>query len=1600
MRRPSGPGDDGVGQRGDWTGRVAAVALGLLAIGLVACSPSPSGAPEASPTSVGFPQTVVGQDATQDVGITNVASSGTLTIESTGIAGDDAAMFADRFDDDSSVALSPGQSTTVTVVFSPTAAGARSATLRVNQSGSGDLSIPLSGTAIDADPGTRPLVASPASLSFPGTTVGQSAALDVTLRNGASSGPIDVTSVAVSGTDATMFTTSFRGPVTLQPAASVTVRVTFSPTASGARSGTLAATHTGTNSPLPIALSGQARLPAPGVVLHRVNAGGPGLPGTPRWSPDTDATPSPYANASATGNTVSASSAAVDLSDESVPADTPVEVFGTERWDAPAAPDLTYALPVPAGSQVEVRLYLAETNAPAQVVGGRVFDVEVDGTTRFRDVDVFARAGANRALVLSTPVVSDGTVDVQFVPGVGNPAVKGVEVVTADETVPPWPAASPTAVDFPDAVVRQPQTQDVTVTNLGTSGSLTLSSTSISGTGDELFADGFHDGSPVTLAPGASTTIPVTYLPTATGSHAATLTVTHSGAGSPLVIPLTGTALAPAGGSTGPSFGRTTLSGAGVSNPTSLQFGPDGRLYVAQFDGTIRVLSVARSSTGQYAVTAAESIGLIRAMANRDDNGALNASVTGRLVTGLLVTGTAQSPTVYAVSSDPRIGAGTDGTDLNLDTNSGVLSRLTTSGGTWQKTDLVRGLPRSEENHTGNGLAVDRATGDLLIAYGGNTNKGAPSHNFAYLPEYALSGAILSVDLGAIGNTTYDLPTLDDEDRTGTADANDPFGGNDGKNQARLVPGGPVQVYAPGFRNPYDLVSTAAGNLYTIDNGGNAGWGGAPVPDDMTGACSNGPVETSDTDGDSLMRIPGPGFYGGHPNPTRANRANTFNPRNPQSPVATASPVQCDYRNETARGAMTSFGYSTNGLDEYTASAFDGAMRGDLLTASYDDSIRRIELNADGTGVLSNTVLFSNAGDLPLDVTALGDTDPFPGTVWVADFLGNALNVFEPDSVACTGAADPALDEDGDGFDNADEIDNGTNPCSSADVPPDADGDHTSDGNDADDDNDGLPDTSDPFAVDALNGRGSAVPSVLTWDNDAPPPGGLLGMGVTGLMTDGTSDYASLFDATKMTTGGAAGVVTVDEAGDGDALGAANTQHYGFQHGVDVTGTSPAFVVHTRLPAPFSGTTPTGDQSYGVHFGTGTQDDYVKLVIAANNGAGGFRLVDEQGGTPSTVTVPGPAWPGPGAVDLYLRVDPASHTVQASYAVDGAAPVAVGGPRTVPAAWFTGTTAPAVGLISTSTGAAPPFPATWDFLEVQPAGQASLTPSTAVAVGASGLNSSTYESGSFRVTNTSAGGQQIARVRVDLSTSLLPDLVFDPSGTAGDTVSKGFTVDTDPGLGTIGHQFTGSHDGGYDALDATFTDFGPGEALAFSVDVDPTSIRGSSQPGPGESGSVSGLELTAATVTVTYEDGTSQSGRLFRSPGSLGQSQARLDGVARPAPGVTVVGVPTPATVSQASQAVRVTAPAGASVRLLVAEGALFTAGVPGGGADLDPYEANSVVAVAETSATIGAGGSVDVPVTLTSTVGGGGNNRLVAVVDTPGATGPTSAVAVVQLGP
>jgi len=548
-------------------------------------------------------------------------------------------------------------------------------------------------------------------------------------------------------------------------------------------------------------------------------------------------------------------------------------------------------------------------------------------------------------------------------------------------------AVSVNNINFGKVLQDEPAAKSFTVTNLGASDApaINVSAMPISGIAAGDFSSNF---SPFSLAPGESKKINI-QMQTATATiKTAKIVIEHDGNNSAPEIALRGEVTTPV--AVTPEFTQSTLTGAEIIRGTSFQFGPDGKLYVAQVDGSILIFNVTRNGKNNYNANKLQTITSIKSVTNHNDDGKVNKLVNRRLVTGMFVTGTAGAPIIYSASADPRQAAGPSGTDANLDTNSGILHKLTKDGNDWNKQDLVRGLPRSEENHVPNGLLLHN--GKILIMSGGNTNQGAPSNNFAELPETALSAAVLEIDINSIGNSTYDLPTLDDEDRPGVNDANDPFGGNNGKNQAKLVQDGPVQIFASGMRNAYDLVKTKKGKLYTFDNGPNTGWGGTPVGD-----CTNDIAEGGSFHQDNL-HVFYKGFYGGHPNPTRGNKSNTFNSTNPQSPIeGPANPEECVYKAPgPGDGALTTIGSSSNGITEYTASNFGNAMKGDLLVVSFNKSVSRLQLNNSGNGLISSTKLFTGVGQAPLDIIAQDDGGPFPGTIWVLDNLKREIMIFEP----------------------------------------------------------------------------------------------------------------------------------------------------------------------------------------------------------------------------------------------------------------------------------------------------------------------------------------------------------------------------------------------------------------------------------------------------------------------------------------------------------------------------------------------------------------------------------------------------------------------------
>ena len=130
------------------------------------------------------------------------------------------------------------------------------------------------------------------------------------------------------------------------------------------------------------------------------------------------------------------------------------------------------------------------------------------------------------------------------------------------------------------------------------------------------------------------------------------------------------------------------------------------------------------------------------------------------------------------------------------------------------------------------------------------------------------------------------------------------------------------------------------------------------------------------------------GKYYGHPNPSRSECVFKDGTLQGVPPLANWLPPLYDLGNHK----------SPDGMIEYTSNAFCGALQGELLIANYSqgDNISRTRFSADGTAVLSSTVLVGGFNDpLPL---AMGQN----GVIYVGESGSNKVTALTPVSSVCT----------------------------------------------------------------------------------------------------------------------------------------------------------------------------------------------------------------------------------------------------------------------------------------------------------------------------------------------------------------------------------------------------------------------------------------------------------------------------------------------------------------------------------------------------------------------------------------------------------------------
>jgi hypothetical protein len=426
-----------------------------------------------SPVSLTFPSTNVG--ASSAVMKFNVSNPGSAPLTLTSIS---VVPTGDYTQTNTCVSpLAAGAVCTVSVTFSPKVAGTRTAAISFADSAAGSpQTVSLTGTAV----GVPAVTLSPASVTFPSTSIGIASAAQVVTLTNAGSGSLVVASFALSGTNSTDFTaTSTNCVATLAPAAACTVSLTFKPTAAGTRSATLTFKDNAGN------VAGATQT----VALSGTGAG------------------VPQANLSAT-----------TLTFASDPVEKPEGPLSITVGNAGTAP-LTVTSILVTGTNASDFLEF-DTCVPSLAVGAKC------------EVALYfipSAAGTRTASVVITDNANNVTGATQTI------------AVTGTATGAPQVKLSLTSMAFGTVKVGTESTgQSVVLTNTGNS-TLTVTGAAITGT---AAADYQLYNTCTSLSAGSSCIVVVFFKPTAVGSRPATLAITDNAnnvAGTVQSVTLTGT---------------------------------------------------------------------------------------------------------------------------------------------------------------------------------------------------------------------------------------------------------------------------------------------------------------------------------------------------------------------------------------------------------------------------------------------------------------------------------------------------------------------------------------------------------------------------------------------------------------------------------------------------------------------------------------------------------------------------------------------------------------------------------------------------------------------------------------------------------------------------------------------------------------------------------------------------------------------------------------------------------------------------------------------------------------------------------------------------
>jgi hypothetical protein len=197
-----------------------------------------------SPASLNFSNVAVGSSSTLPVTVSN---TGTAALSISNITSSNAVF---TFAPAAPISIPAGGNTTINVTFTPTGSGPQTGSITITHDATGSPSaLPLQGTGTLTAPSFS---MSPTSLNFGNIGIGQSWVKQVTISN-TGNASLSISNITSSNAS---FTFAPASPISVPAGGNATLNVTFSPTAAGSQTGTIALTHNAAGSPSSLSVSG------------------------------------------------------------------------------------------------------------------------------------------------------------------------------------------------------------------------------------------------------------------------------------------------------------------------------------------------------------------------------------------------------------------------------------------------------------------------------------------------------------------------------------------------------------------------------------------------------------------------------------------------------------------------------------------------------------------------------------------------------------------------------------------------------------------------------------------------------------------------------------------------------------------------------------------------------------------------------------------------------------------------------------------------------------------------------------------------------------------------------------------------------------------------------------------------------------------------------------------------------------------------------------------------------------------------------------------------------------------------------------------------